>query len=166
MKHILIPTDFSIASLDLVEACINESPVRITLLHVLYMPTGILDLLTISKTKKKQDLMSPAFCDAIEILKHKHGAQIAELHVEVFFGHGHRFLRNYLEAQMVTEIVLPNSYKWALPCKESANQGDVFKKLRFPQRTIDLRKHLQPKEQSAAFMPAALSELLAVPGYR
>lgn len=135
MKHILIPTDFSIHSLQPVHdvfAANSGEPVRITLLHPLQMPAGIGDLLLLSRRRKPYELINEAFRDACTILKNKYASQLKELKTEFVYGSTRSLIGNYLEAAGVSAVYMLEQYAYDQGGKQSADITHVFRRLKTP----------------------------------
>lgn len=135
MKHILIPTDLSIHSLQPVHdvfAANSGEPVRITLLHLLEMPSGIGDLLMLSRRRKPYELISDAFRDACTILKNKYASQLKDLRTEFLYGNTRSLIGNYLEASGISAVYMLEQYAYDQGSAQSADIVPAFRKLKTP----------------------------------
>jgi len=109
MKHILIPTDFSVRSLNAVHAAMatcDETPLKITLFHLLRMPDQIAELFSISARNKHLDLITEEFKEGCEILQSRYGSSLHKLSVKFGFGNTVVYLKNLLAGERVTEILV------------------------------------------------------------
>ncbi len=153
MKHILIPTDLSVASLYPVHgACReNEGAVsRITFMHTLEMPGGIAELL-FNSTEKPYHLLSPEFREALDIIRRKYSSPDRALVFEFFYGNGKSRLRQFIQSRLVHEIWMLEDFDYAGGLPQSLPSREVMYKLDCP-----------VKEVSRPYQPAfeALGSLL------
>lgn len=133
MKHILIPTDFSIHSLQPVHEALAAhagTEVKITLLHLLRMPSGISDLLMLSRRSKPYELIREPFRDACNILKNRYASQLKDLRVEFQYGSTAAFLNNYLEATNVAAVYMLEHHPYENGHAQSADLRSAFRKIK------------------------------------
>lgn len=113
-KTVLIPTDFSIASLNIVKNYLNEQPahmrLNIILLHGLHQTDSITGLLFYSKTRLLQDLVSKEFNEGCDVLKNKYASKIRSMRKDVFSGFTQAAFNQYVEANRVDEACVPILY--------------------------------------------------------
>jgi len=112
-KTVLIPTDFSIESLNLVkyaaQQAVNES-VNVLLVHGLRLSDSIMDLLFFSRNKTILKLQNADFDEACKVLRNKYDSQINSFRIEIFSGFTQSAFQKFLEAHRVNEILIPKSY--------------------------------------------------------
>lgn len=131
MKHLLIPTDFSIHSLKAVQAAVDAipgHPLKITLFHLLSMPVAVTELLRRPKSIKGLNLVSEEFNDACAVLKNKYSSRIKDLKIEIAVGETKAFLANYLEGAKVDVVILQAGAKLDLPCKRSIDMVRLIRR--------------------------------------
>lgn len=139
MKNILLPTDLSVASLyPIHEICksTGNGQCNIYLIHTLETPTG-LDLIFL-KEKKLYKEISPAFREAIEMLREKYAAVINRLSFEFVFLHSKAYLRNYMEGRNIDAIYMLEEHDYNSGLKQSANVIPTLHKCNVP--VIQVRK--------------------------
>lgn len=126
-KTVLIPTDFSIASLNIVKNYLNEQPahvrLNIILLHGLHQTDSITGLLFYSKTRLLQDLVSGEFSEGCDVLKNKYASQIRSMRKDVFSGFTQAAFNHYVEAKRVDEACIPILYN---PKFKNKNSFDLM----------------------------------------
>lgn len=131
MKHILIPTDFTVHSLNAVHAamatCDNE-PVRITLLHLLRMPVDISEILFRSRHSRHLSLVTGEFREGCEILQNRYGTALYSLDIKFGFGSTAYYLDNLLEGEQVTDILVCTDISLSLPSDRSVEMLSVIKR--------------------------------------
>ncbi len=112
-KTILIPTDFSIESLNLVKYAAESATserINILLTHGLRLSDSILDLLFFSRNQTISKLTNDDFNAACKILLNKYQTQVDSLSIDFFSGFTRSAFQNFLEAHKVHEILIPKSY--------------------------------------------------------
>lgn len=131
MKHILIPTDFSAKSLELIRFTANvfaDEEIKVTLLHILRMPEGISDLLLLPRHGKHYRLVTDEFRKGYEDLQKVYRQTIKRLHVEFLYGDTNALFRNFLFAQHIDAIVYPENYQFLKPSKDSVDPKALIRK--------------------------------------
>lgn len=107
-KTILIPTDFTVQSLNILKSVLSnneaENTFDVILLHGLTLSDSIRDLLFFSKYKQIESLTTPEFEEAYEVIKNKYDSQISSLRIDLFTGYNVSAFNNYLEGNRVSEI--------------------------------------------------------------
>ncbi|MBS1780227.1 MAG: hypothetical protein JST70_12920 [Bacteroidetes bacterium] len=130
MKHILIPTDFSIPSLNAVHsamAVFNDAPVRITLFNLLRMPDELPGIIFRAMRSKHYSLITDDFKEGCEILENRYGASLHSLKVKFAFGNTVSYLRNWLDGEQVTDILICPDIPLGLPSSKSIAMVPLLK---------------------------------------
>ncbi len=142
MKHIVIPTDFSIRSLKMVnqvaEHFRGEEQLAITLLHTMHPPTAIIDLLFLGKKNEYNEMISEDFRDACEIIQNKYASVIKQLKVQFVYGNTRRVIKNFLEANQTSLVVLPEDFSFQYTNKNSQDAIPLLQKCGYPVLKIKL----------------------------
>ncbi len=113
-KKVLIPTDFSIASLNLVREAAEQAAdhkLEIVLIYGLHLSSSITELLFFSKNKVINSLQSADFMEACSLLKNKYLSKIDSIHPDLLIGNNRNYLHHYLEAEGFDTIYVPANYK-------------------------------------------------------
>lgn len=122
-KTVLIPTDFSIASLNIVKNYLNGQPadvkLNIILLHGLHQTDSITGLLFYSKSRMLDELTSKEFNEGCHVLKNKYASQIRSIRKDVFSGFTQAAFNNYAEANKIDEVCIPILYNPKFKSKSS-----------------------------------------------
>jgi hypothetical protein len=118
-RTILIPTDFSIESLNLFKYAAQQAieSLDIVLIHGLHLSDSILDLLFHNRTSSISKLTNSDFDDACRILCNKYASKINSMRIEIFSGFTNSAFQNFLEGNRITDIVVPKTYKLLLTGK-------------------------------------------------
>lgn len=149
MRTILIPTDFTIESLNTVKGALRKregEDVNIILVYGAYLSDSITDLLFFSKPAYLANLQSEKFTEACEILKNKYDSQIGSLTVDLFSGYNQRAFENFLSGNKVDEMFVPRSYHF----KQGKRGFDLlpyFRKSSLPMTEIEWRETAQVPEK-------------------
>src|SRR5690606_687278 len=131
MKHLLIPTDFSIQSLKAVRAAVEsipDHPLRITLFHLVSAPLAITEMLMRLRNISGLNLLSEEFKDACEVLKNKYSSRIKDMRTDIVMGTTKMFLKNYLEGAKVDVIFLQAGIKLEQTSKRSVDMLPLLRR--------------------------------------
>jgi hypothetical protein len=135
MKHILIPTDFSVQSLNAVHAAMatyNEASMKITLFHLLTVQDDISELLFRSTRNKHLSLITREYSEGCEILQNRYGSTLRGLNIKFGFGTTVAYLKNLLEGEQVTDILVCHDIKLRLPSSRSIEMLPMLKRTGYP----------------------------------
>lgn len=130
MKKILIPTDFSIASLNVVHSTIahfHDEPLDIVLFHSVFVSDSINDLLFMTK-KINSTYITQDYTYACEILKKKYASRIKDIKTVFFYGCSVAVFNNFIEGNGVDCIVYNDQYKYRETYRHSINPIPLIKK--------------------------------------
>jgi hypothetical protein len=131
MKHILIPTDFSVQSLNAVHAAMatyNEASVKITLFHLMRMPDEIPDILFRSMRNKHLSLITEEFREGCEILENRYGSALQCLNIKFGFGTTVAYVKNLLEGEKITDIMVCPDIQLKMTSPRSIEMLSMLKK--------------------------------------
>ncbi|SEK38672.1 hypothetical protein [Parapedobacter koreensis] len=140
-KYLLIPTDFTIESLNVVKSVLNDRPYdckyHIVLLHGVQLSDSITDLLFYSKAKALETLSSRAFDEACGVIKNKYASGIASMRVDLFNGATQAAFDGYLSGNRIDEIYIPGRYRLRKRSGKSVDILSYIRKCRKPVKLID-----------------------------
>jgi hypothetical protein len=159
MKHVLIPTDFSIRSLRVVHGVVERfggEPLNIVLMHAIQMPSSIMDLMMLSRRSSHTDLITADYKDACEIIRNKYASVIKSLKTEFLIGNGRGVFRNFLLYHNIDVIACAASEEFRKAGENSYNPAELIKKCKYPVHQIPL----SPRKEK--FLVSAMSELFEV----
>jgi len=114
IQKVLIPTDFSIASLNLVKEAAEQSTsdkMDIILVYGVHLSTSIHELIFFSKNKVVAQLQSSEFNDACSLLKNKYRSKIRSIHPELLISNNRNYIEQFLEHEKIDQIFIPTYYK-------------------------------------------------------
>lgn len=143
MKHILIPTDFTLQSLSAVEAAVakyGSERLKITLFHLVMMPAAIPDLLFRSVRNKQADRIPDEFHDGCQVLQNRYHSRIHSINAKFATGSTVAYLRNFLEGEQVSTVLICPDLNYLLPFKDSIYPEPLLKKTGYPIEYIMVSK--------------------------
>jgi hypothetical protein len=133
-RTILIPTDFSVPSLDVVEHVIanaGDHPVDIVLTHCVFLPaTEDIEMRHFSKKALIQSLRNPDYKNAYRAMRLRHPNPNVAIKTDLFTGWNQRAFNNFLEGNRIDEAVIPKPYKPSLNLKSSFDPIPFIRKSR------------------------------------
>ena len=111
MKKILLPTDFSIKSLQLIEYAVlnfRETPIDILLVSGYRLPWNSWDLVNFSHSRELRTLTDRDYLKAKAILLQEHSHEIRQIETELFTGTNGQAFRHFIERHEVTDALIPS----------------------------------------------------------
>lgn len=135
MRNVLIPTDFSVASLTLVEQTaqtLEGESLNIVLFHAFEIPTFASDLLDVRNKLPYQDLVTEAFRNACKRIKMQHSKSIRSIAIRHMYGNTAAVFRNFVDANDIDLIVIPEGYVSQAVHPGSVNPQPLFTKASVP----------------------------------
>lgn len=132
-KTILIPTDFSVDSLNLVKLALqrnqnSDERLRIILVYGQWASSSITELLFYSKSKALEQLESAEFKSCCKLLMEKYEGIIEQMSIDIFSGTNQNAFQNYLEGNKVSEAYFSTTYNFKLKNKSSFSLLPFFTK--------------------------------------
>jgi hypothetical protein len=130
MKTILIPTDFTSASLQTIEETIRyfrPEPVNIILFHAFEMPGSMQDVVG-ADNKPHLQVMSERFRRGCKRIKDKYGSVVYNIGFRHMYGSTVRVFKNYLQFNKVDLIVYPSNQLLQPVHKKSVSPDQMIKK--------------------------------------
>ncbi|MDO1450221.1 hypothetical protein Q0590_28330 [Rhodocytophaga aerolata] len=131
MKNILIPSDFTLQSLDCVEDVVQSfksERITIVFVHVFIVSSSIVDLMLLSRRRKEYSYISDQFWNECKRLEKEYSERINSIKVECFYGNTVAVFKNYLEGLKIDLIVYPQLYTFKQLCKESCDPAKLIAK--------------------------------------
>lgn len=110
MKNILIPTDFTVDSLELLKVALQnekEEKINVTLVYGASLSSSICDLLFFSKSACISKLRETDFCEALSIIENKYSERINKIYTDLFMGNTISAFHNFLEGNSIDKVYLP-----------------------------------------------------------
>lgn len=114
MKTItLIPTDFSLTSLQLARHALTSADgraVELVLMHCMHMPDSITELLFFSKRELIDSFQTDAFRRECKTLKTEYNPQLVAIKMELFTGWNQNAFNNFVAGNRLDRAVIPRPY--------------------------------------------------------
>lgn len=133
----MIPTDFTVQSLQVVHAAIaaaGNEKLKITLLHMV-QPADISSMLFASFRNRQRTeqlkMLSEDFKETCEMLKNSYSSKLDAIQVKFITGDTTAYLRHYLDGEGVDCIVYAEDIKLAKPSKHSVDMQPLIKRCKY-----------------------------------
>lgn len=163
MTTILIPTDFTLPSLNMVKDAASRfagQRLNIVLFHALYMPTDIQDLLFLP-TRIPYEKITEDFRHACTVIKKKNSDVISQINFRYMYGSTNAVFRNFIEANKIDAIFMPEHIVLKKVYDNSIDLRPLFKKAAIPfiSETTPVTETRKTNSTSRKFYPElALAE--------
>lgn len=112
-KRILIPSDFSVGSLNILKNVLRTNTqgqvFDVVLLRGMYRSDDLSDLLFTPKYKLIQSVSSPDFEEAIMVIKNKYESSIRSIQADIFTGYNQVAFNNYAEGMKIDEAYVADA---------------------------------------------------------
>jgi hypothetical protein len=159
MQHILIPTDFSVRSLNAIHTVATKyagEKVKVSLFHLLQPENDITQLFR-SRRNMHLAMITEEFHDACQILQNRYSSAIASINIEFGFGTTAAYLGNFLEGLKIDAVFVCNDIEYAYTHKKSIDPLPLLKKTGIKIETIAL-SYMKAQKSSMGTLP--IKELL------
>ena len=114
-KNFILPTDFSVKSLNLVREALEKFPdtrVNLWLVHGIHLPTSITELLFYSKLRHLNRLQNLEFISACHMIRNKYQNQLESLNVDLINSINPSYINAYMEAREINEVLIPKNFRF------------------------------------------------------
>jgi hypothetical protein len=152
MTNVLVPTDFTAASLKLAEAALkneNLQKCNLILFHAFGLPDLPIDLLMSGRKDPAGELMNEPFRQACKQLKDAYPSRIGKIVVRCLQGNTRAVFRNFVEANDIDLIYCPEDYVFVPVHNRSIDPCYFFQKSGVP-----VMKSIERKTENAFKAPA------------
>lgn len=153
MANVLIPTDFTQASLQLAAQALdalNVSPVNIILFHAFEQPQTEFELLSPTRPRPFANLVTEDLRQACKQFKDKHSTKVQKIYFRFLEGETAPLFRNFIDANEVDLIFCPENYVPVKVHNLSIDPRPLFKKAGVP-----LVKETAVRQHKKVYEPAA-----------
>jgi len=133
MKKILIPTDFSGKSLDVLTDFLlftNEKTVSVLFFNGMTVSDSITDLLLLPRRAKEMELIPKYFDNYCKCLR-KEFDRLTEVRFDYFYGNTAILFRNFLNANDIDEIVFDPTVDLRRLNKDSLNMIEMINRCKW-----------------------------------
>lgn len=153
MKTVIIPSDFTMKSIEMAEAIVRGSKeeTRIIFIHLFHVADDIQDLLFSNYRKREYDFVSEEFWKECNMLKSLYPQALKSTKVEFFYGNKLAHFKNFLEYNEADMMAYSKSYGIPKISKSSIDALPVILKSGLPLIDTDLISvpEFQDEEQNA-----------------
>lgn len=134
MKTIIIPSDFSIESIQVAETVVRNAKeeVRILFIHMFHVADDIQDLLFSNYRKKEYEFVSDEFRHECDMLKNVYTGRLKSITIEFFYGSKLAVFKNFLDYNNADFIAYSKSYGMPKLGKSSIEALPVIQKCGLP----------------------------------
>lgn len=131
MTNILIPTDFTPASIKMAEQALEVLELRtvnIVFFHVFHLPSSEFELLDPTRPKPYANVLNDSFRQGCKQLKEQYPEAIQKVCFKFLEGSSAPMFRNFIDANEIDIIFYPPHYKFVPINKRSADPLPLFRK--------------------------------------
>ncbi|MGN6420417.1 MAG: hypothetical protein ACTHMC_23110 [Pseudobacter sp.] len=131
MKNVLIPTDYSLASLELVEKTVQSlqhQNLNIILFHAFEIPFFAGDIVGNNGKLPYRDIVTDAFRNGCKRIKEQNPKAIQSILLRHLYGNTNAVFHNFLDANEIDLIVFPDGYVFTPVHPQSVNPAPLFRK--------------------------------------
>lgn len=142
----MIPTDFSVASIELVEKTaqtLEGESLNVILFHAFEIPTFESDIIDLRGKLPYADLVTETFRNACKRVKLQHPKTIRSIVIRHQYGHTAAVFRNFADANDIDLIVCPDFYVF-----QSVHPGSVNPVPLFQKGGVPMLKEFKPKRKA------------------
>lgn len=134
MKTIIIPSDFSIESIQVAETIVRNAKeeVRILFIHMFHVADDIQDLLFSNYRKKEYEFVSDEFRHECDMLKNVYTGRLKSITIEFFYGSKLAVFKNFLDYNNADFIAYSKRYGMPKLGKSSIDALPVIQKCGLP----------------------------------
>lgn len=149
MQHILIPTDFSIKSLNIIHAVAKKfegEKVRISLFHLL-LPVFDMTQLFRSRRNMHMEMISDEFFEALQILQNRYNSTISNINIEFGVGSTTFYLSNLLTGLKIDLVIVYSDMDYKYTGNRSIDPVPLLKKVGVNMQAVEFN-HIKAKKQN------------------
>lgn len=165
MKTVLVPTDFNVESLKIIDALVltnKPENVKIIFMHAFRLSDSITDMLMLSRRSRDYENVSDEFYTEIKAYKQKYPNDIEFIGIEYFYGSTVVAFKNFIEGLNADCIAYPKAYNFNAINKFSIDPGSLTKRCGCKVLELDIHEFSKEEKLFDTKMPAeSLSALSA-----
>lgn len=162
MRNVLIPTDYSLASLELVEKTVQSlqhQHLNIILFHAFEIPFYASDIVGNGGKLPYRDIVTDAFRNGCKRLKEQYPKGIQSILLRHLFGNTAAVFHNFVDANEIDLIVFPDGFVFTPVHPQSVNPAPLFRKAGVPLlKTFTPVKKMQPVTSTATAFKSSQAE--------
>lgn len=162
MKNVLIPSDFSLASIDLAARAVpalEDGKINIIFFHAFSVPTDIHDLFDNRAAKLMQECVSDSFRQSCRRLSQQFPGKIRNVFIRFMQGDSRRVFEHFCDANEIDLIVYPYGHIFTPVHERSIDPVNLFRKTDIPMlrdlagrvRKVAQEYRVEPEQRVPAF---------------
>ncbi|KPM49793.1 hypothetical protein [Jiulongibacter sediminis] len=131
MKKILVPNDFSVNPILLLKKIFEENEdekFQIVLLHGIFTPNSIMDLLFYNKKRVIHELQNEDYLKACDLFRSKYDSRVITMKTDILTSMRSHVLKTYLEVNQIDEIYIPEGLGMNFKHKDSFDLIKLIKR--------------------------------------
>ncbi len=116
MKTVLVPTDFKVESIKMIDALVQDQKneqLNIVFLHAFKLSDSITDMLMLSRRSRDYEHVSNEFLQTLNEYKARYARQINYIGIEYFYGSTVAAFKNFIEALEVDSVAYLKDYNFS-----------------------------------------------------
>lgn len=161
MRNVLIPTDFTVQSLQLAQKALDaldHQSTNIILFHAFDINTQSPEALGSSRRLPYADALTDEFRNGCRRLKTTYGKFLKEVNIRHMYGSTPAVFRNFVDANDIDLIIFPNDFVFNKVTEGSVNPEKMFRKSGVPVLHPVIRKttFVQPSNEPVAQVVSVL----------
>ena len=157
MKTVLIPTDFKVESLRIIDSLVfTNKPENVTIIfmHAFKLSDSITDLLMLSRRSREYEDVPDEFYQQIEVYKSKYSNHIKFVAIEYFYGGTVAAFNNFIEGLNADCIAYTKSYQFHPINKYSIDPGLLTKRCCCEVIELDIQEYSKEEKLYDTMIPA------------
>lgn len=157
MKTVLVPTDFNVESLKIIDALVLTSKpekVGIIFMHAFKLSDSITDLLMLSRRSRDYEKVSDEFYVGMDFYKQKYPNDIKFIGIEYFYGGTVAAFKNFIEGLNTDFIAYPKDYNFNPIHKASIDPASLIKRCGCKAIAVDIKEFPGEEKLYNTKMPA------------
>ena len=163
MKTVLVPTDFNVESLKIIDSLVvtnKPQDIGIIFMHAFKLSDSITDMLMLSRRSKDYENISDEFYAQAEAYKKKYPNHIKFIGVEYFYGSTVAAFKNFIDGCNATCIAYPKEYNFKAINKYSINPNTLTKRCGCEVFEVDINEFSSEEKLFETKMPVEGEKVL------
>lgn len=143
VKKVLIPTDFSVKSLNLLLEFLKQTPsdkYEIIMAHGYDISNSFSEMLFYSEHKILTKLLTKEFRESCHLIENTYRSRLYKFKFSILTGNGKRYVQNYISSNKIDIVVCSNGYKMKF---RSRNSFDIQPYLKTSKAEVLMMDHSQ-----------------------
>lgn len=165
MKTVLVPTDFNVESLKIIDALVltnKPENVGVIFMHAFKLSDSITDMLMLSRRSKDFRNISDEFYTGMDAFKKKYPGDLKFIGIEYFYGSTVAAFRNFIDGVKADVVAYPKDYNFNPIHKSSINPASLTKHCGCQVIELDIYEFSKEERLFDTRMPAESKKALSV----